>query len=93
VKAPVKTPTSVPAVTLKSKASAPASQAKLMQLAQETARGLLETSPRVLVVYGDDGARLYCEEASEADSGAAGSPADAEQEEPASASASARRRR
>jgi hypothetical protein len=98
VKAPVKTPPSVPAVTLKASARAPASQAKLMERAAERAQSLLATSARVLVVYGEDGARLYCEpaEASAEQAEAPPSPAahgsfEAELDEPPSASAKRKR--
>ncbi|MCI0670446.1 MAG: hypothetical protein L0Y64_08300 [Myxococcaceae bacterium] len=63
-----------------------------MKRAAAEAQTLLATSSRVLVVYGEDGARLYCEpgDASKEPS-AAPAGVDGEQEEPPSASSRRKR--
>lgn len=46
-------------VNLKAVPKGPGAQAELIRRASEAANDLLETSGRVLVVYGEDGARIY----------------------------------
>jgi hypothetical protein len=52
---------SPPLVVRRRGAQQPAAQGELMERTSAQVRALLATNARVLVVYGEEGARLYCE--------------------------------